>query len=630
VADEKKPASSYKPSAEDADAIGMAVKSTESCERDWHNVFAAKVEKRWSAYRGLKQQEAEESQDWRSKVYQPHLIAVVEGMLATLVENEPSWDLTPMTRPGEPLEQVEARISKAEIAEAKLKADMHRDRFITKQRPFIEQDLIAGFTVAKQRRLRTVKDRRYLVPGEDIVYDEAGGSIDVVTSYEEAVEKSVVICDGPTMEVRDVRDWMVPGSATSLETTPYVVDRVWVTLDTLRKLAAQGVYENVEYVSQTAQSGTQAVREREQKLRNIDRTKGLVEVIELWTPETVITVANRTVLLKSRANDIYWHGSYPFVVTSSMPEMFQIPGISVVEGLAQLQDMLWTLQNIRLDALRTLANPITLIRSDVDDPNMYEFAPLAQWVVDDPQQVQLLAVDPTTTKLTLEAESLLKGDIAQLMGGLPFSSGAQSQTVDQTTATGVSIITNIAQQILASRRQQFLWAFEQIGQQFLSISQKSMRENEVVHRPGPYGMEPMEISPEDIQGDYDVRIRMAAESMIRREERAEWQSLLTVALQGGAPSAQMGAPLNIKAFWEGLLRSFDIPNPESFFLPSAPVMGAPGQQVPGQQVPGMGSPPSQNGQGGPVGAGTNPDLAALGGQTAPTNPEQEMMARASM
>ena len=622
---DNKPASSYNPDKEDRDAIEMVVRSTEGCERDWHNVFCGKVEKRWAAYRGMKQKELEEtSDDWRSKVFQPHLIAVIEGMLATLVENEPSWDITPQSRPGEPLEAIEERMSRSEMAEAKLKADMLKDKFAAKQRPFIQQDLIAGFTVAKQRRLRKVKDRRFLVPGKDIVYDEAGGSIDVVTEYAETVEPGVVMCDGPTMEVRDVRDWMVPGSATSLESAPFVVDRTWVTMDTLRKLEAQGVYENVEYVAQTPQSGTQAVREREQKLRGIDRTKGLVEVIELWTPEDIITVANRKVLLRSKTNDIYWHGSYPFVVTSAMPEMFQIPGISVVEGLAQLQDMLWTLQNLRLDALRTLANPITLIRSDVDDPNMYEWAPLAQWVVDDPNQVQLLQVDATTTTLTLQAESLLKGDIAQLMGGLPFSSGAQSQTVDQTTATGVSIITNIAQQILAARRQQYLWAFEQIGQQFLSISQKGMRENEVVHKPGPYGPEPMEISPADIQGDYDVKIRMAAESMIRREERAEWQSLLTVALQGGAPSAQMGAPLNIKAFWEGLLRSFDIPNVESYFLPSAPVMGNPNQQIPG-----MGSPPAEGGST-PNGAGTNSELAALGGQSAPTSPEQQMMARSGM
>ena len=78
-----------------------------------------------------------------------------------------------------------------------------------------------------------------------------------------------------------------------------------------------------------------------------------------------------------------------------MPDAFQIPGISVVEALAQLQEMLWTLQNQRLDVVRMLANLITLIRSDVDDPEAFEWAPNAQWFVEDPGQVDTLKIDPT-------------------------------------------------------------------------------------------------------------------------------------------------------------------------------------------------------------------------------------------
>ena len=34
-----------------------------------------------------------------------------------------------------------------------------------------------------------------------------------------------------------------------------------------------------------------------------------------------------------------------------MPDAFQMDGISVVEALGQMQSMLWTIQNQRLDAL---------------------------------------------------------------------------------------------------------------------------------------------------------------------------------------------------------------------------------------------------------------------------------------
>ena len=106
--------------------------------------------------------------------------------------------------------------------------------------------------------------------------------------------------------------------------------------------------------------------------------------------------------------------------------------------LAQLQEYLWTLQNQRIDALRLLTNVITLIRSDVDDPDAFEFFPGAQWIVEDPGQVGQLEIDPTAAQITLEAESLIKGDLQNMLGGLPMAGGADStvQGVDRRPPPG--------------------------------------------------------------------------------------------------------------------------------------------------------------------------------------------------
>jgi len=572
----------YSPSEEDRKAVNLVVKAVESCERDWHDAFCAKVEQRYMAYRGIRQQ-AEGTAGWRSNVTAPYLLNIVEGMLATMVDPNPYMSVFPMPVPGEGLAEIMDRMHNAESAEAKLNNDLNRDRFGQKQRPFMQQDLIAGFTVSKQHRLREKKTRRYLKLGTEIVYDEFGGTIDIIEGLEEAMDEGVLIRDSPTMEVRDVRDWMTTGSATSLQTAPYVIDRTWATMDTLRRMEAMGIYDNVEFCS-TTNVPRKAARQREQRLRNVDRTKGLIEVIEFWTGEDVVTIANRKILLRKKVNP-FWHGMYPFVVTSAMPEAFQIPGVSVIEGLAQMQDMLWTLQNTRMDTTRMQANMITLIRDDVVDPDDFEWAPLAQWLVSDPNQVTTLTIDPNVAGVTLQAEELLKGDIQNIMGGLPFQGGANSG-IDQTTATGVSIINSIAQQLLAARKQQYLWAYEQIGGQFLSISQQFMRENETIPKVGPEGaLEGIEISPLSIQGMFDVKLQAATESMMRQERRAEWQTLLNMALQGAGVSAQLGANLNIKAFWESLLKSYDVLDKERYFKP------APTPQPQGE-IPGMGSPPS--------------------------------------
>ena len=105
-----------------------------------------------------------------------------------------------------------------------------------------------------------------------------------------------------------------------------------------------------------------------------ERNSDLIEVLEYWTDERVITVGGRAVVLDSRPNPFRIKRK-PFVVCSALPDAFQMVGISVVESLAQMQEYLWTLQNQRIDALRLLTNVITLIRSDVDDPDCVRVLP---------------------------------------------------------------------------------------------------------------------------------------------------------------------------------------------------------------------------------------------------------------
>jgi hypothetical protein len=304
----------------------------------------------------------------------------------------------------------------------------------------------------------------------------------------------------------------------------------------------------------------------------------------------------------------------------------------VVEALAQLQEMLWTLQNTRLDSLQMLANVITLIRSDVDDPDAFPFEPMAQWFVEDPQQVSTLPIDPTAANITLQAEALLKGDLQNIMGGLPYAGGADSQTIDQETATGMSIITSIAQRIIQARKQHYLWSYAQLGKHFLLLYQQFLREERVVKIAGPVGARRFRsITPLDLQGDFDVMIDVTGDSLMRQERRAEAQSLLQVAAGVAPIAAQLNSPLNMRAFVELALDAYDIQDKERYFLPSAPPSLAP---PPPGGTGGTAPTPGGNGAGGI----TNPDLAAgpqspsaAGGVSMSAEaPMQRMLARSGL
>lgn len=610
----------YSPPVRDLQAIQEVQRCIDEAKR-WHNLFAKKVDRRYEAWRGmLPESDENRARGWRSAQHPPHLINIVEGMLSSLEEENPLWDVTPRAVPGLTIEEAISASESAELSSYLLSMQMRIDDYAYKAGQYAHQDLVAGFTVAKVFWLQQKKKITNLMEVPANIFDEFGGTIDIAKRLEE-YDSTAVVRDDPSFEVRDVRDFLYPESAISLEAAPWVIDRTYVTYDTLLRMENLGVYKNVKFVQETryddSNARTNPQRDRERRLHNADRTRGLVEVLELWKDDQVITVGNGEVLLRLAENP-FKHGHKPFVICSAIPDMFQIPGVSVIEGLASMQEMLWTLTNMRIDATRIASNVITQIRGDVDDPEQYEWAPEAQWIVPDMQSVQVVDMTAVANAAaaSLQAEGILRGDIQNVMGGLPFTGGAQNQTLPTDTATGVSIITNIAQAILARRKGFYQRASSRIGQLFLELDQQFIREERLVEVLGEGNARHyLELQPMDIQGIWDVNLRVEGESLLRQERRAENQSLVTMAMQAAAIMAQSGAPLNLRRFWERLLDAYGVTDKATFFNEQQ------AQQAP-QEAPG--TPPTadqiQQQQTGSMDAGgiTNPSLAA--GPSAPSSP----------
>ena len=590
----------------------MVLAAIESVE-PFHKNFSDQVERRYKAYRGIAEQRSTETQRWRSSLTTPYILQVIEGMIATLLDAKPKWEVMPKPLPGEMMQEIVGRQQSSKIASAALQWAMDEDAFAIKQRPFMQQDLIAGMTVGKIVWAYETRELTRLVPSEIEVYDDFGTLQDRYTDSEEE-DRHVCLRDGPSLIVRDVRDFFWPNAAKGLEDAAWVIDRSWETWDALKSKEDAGLFKNVDELKESQnESGHYDLSGREQLLWGHERNKDLIEVLEYWTDDRVVTVGARKVVLASRENPLRIKRK-PFVVCSAMPDAFQVPGISVVESLAQIQEYLWTVQNQRIDALRLLTNVITLIRSDVDDPDSFEFFPGAQWVVEDPGQVSQLQIDPTAASITLEAEAMMKGDLQNIMGGLAFAGGTESGlSAAQNTATGMSIVTSIAQRIIQARKQHYMWSYSRIGEMFLGMMGQMLREERIIPQLGEGGKQQLlAVHPLQLQGEFNVNINVMDESTVRQEKMSEAMALVNLAAQ---LAAIPGLNINLRPFMERVLDAQGIQNPETFF--NAPAPAAPGGQQPG-------TPPSpetlQEGmQTGPLPIGsqgqTNPALAAgMGGQ----------------
>jgi hypothetical protein len=586
-----------------------AVQSVEGFHKGW----VEQIEKRYRAYRGIAEKRQDKTPGWRSKLTTPYILQVVEGMLATMLEPKPVWDVQPKPLPGEPLEEIVNRGASSEIATKALQWAMDEDEFHLKQRSFMQQDLIAGLTVAKCVWAYESREVNRLVPIEIEITDDFGEVRDKYMDTEEET-RDTVMRDGPSMIVRDVRDFFWPEGAKSIEDAAWIIDRTWATYAELESKADAGLYDNVEELKEDRNAQVlMDETDREKDLWNQERNKNMIEVLEYWTDDWVITVGARKAVLASRPNPFRIKRK-PFVTCSALPDAFQMVGISVVESLAQLQEYLWTLQNQRIDALRLLTNVISIIRSDVDDPDSFEFYPGAQWIVEDPSQVSQLQIDPTAAQITLEAEALIKGDLQNMMGGLPMAGGVESGSLDQSTATGMSIITSIAQKLIQARKQHYMWAFGKVGQLFLGMMGQMLREERTISQIGPGGRQQLQqIHPLDLQGEFDCTINVMDESTVREQKRTESMALMNLAGQIG-PMAN----LDMQAFMKKVLESYGVEDAEKYFLPPAPPPGAqPGLPAPGtpQGAEGMQQDMAAQ-QAMPIGSQgqTNPGFAAAMGQ----------------
>lgn len=572
--------------------VSKCVKEFDEC-RKHHDNFTSKVEKRYNAYEGILEARSTAAQ-WTSKLHPPYLLHIVETHVANMIDDRVRFRVRPNPRMANPME-IETLQAGGRALEILLRYQLELDNFNEKQRPYALQNSIAGLTVGKTY-WRNEEGTKKRLRNETV---PVMGPLGPIGSYDHKYisEEAHVKHDEPTFEVVNVLDFFWHEAAVSLERSPYVFHRVWMTFDELKNLEEAGVYKNVDDLKESRPQTGDRSEYGKDLFPNEDRTKDMIEVLECWYADgSVCTVANRKVLLRENKNP-FWHGQYPFVVCSTTPRLFRIPGVSIVERLADLQEMLWTIQNQRIDNVQLLNNVITLFRSDVDDPDAYEYAPGEKWLVEDPSQVSQLKIDSTPAQISMPAEAMLKGDMQNVTGGLPFASGTDSGSIDQETATGVSIITSLAQKLLAAQKQQITYSYQHLGQLWVELNQQYVREPRLAQIIGEDGAATFEqIDPELIQGGYVFGIEATTESLMRQERRAEAQAKLQMFAEIAPMAVQMGIPLNGKAFVDDWLRAYDIDDTERYYSaqPQPGMQAAPGQ-------PGQGAPPGQEGPGGVTG-----------------------------
>jgi hypothetical protein len=577
---------------------------------------------RYKSYRAVREKA---DADWMPKFHPAYVFQSVETMVANLVDPNPKWRIrvSPQMAPDERLEELRMG---AQANELLLRHQLTLDHWAEKQRTFDLQGLICGITASKQSWAYREGVRRTNEYYTEPVINIFGRQIGEVNKRAEKAVKEVMR-DDPTSEVVDVRHLIFQKGATSLATSERITHRVFKSFDQLKRVECQvkggkfhegpctegRYYHNVDELK-GQQSIASEHYQRESDLFGVNPHKDDHEILEHWYRDgadlRVACVGDQSVLLEDRLSPFWFdhlEHPFPFVVCSGSPDLFRIPGISEVEIMQELQEMLWTIGSQRLVNLELINNAIFLVADDLEG-ELGDIAPGEQFLVPRPikDSIDLWSPDVRAAQVSLEAEALLKSDMQNVTGGMPFLSGTDSSNVDQTTATGVSIVTSLAQKRLAAKRQQFVWAKSRIGEQWCALNQQYVREPRSVPVIGPDGYEAFEeVRPELLQGAFLFETEMADESMVRQERLAEAQSKFQVAMSAAPAMAAMGVPINARAFLDDVLEAYGVTDKDRYYSSTAPAL-------PPAQAPASPGAPGGNG-------GITNEIAAAG-PSSPSNP----------
>lgn len=528
-----------------------------------------------------------DKEDWQSDVRSPYVAEQVLTMMPRLVEGRPAVDV---------LRQDPATPAAVARAQARyLSHNLWVDQFPMKAARAALHTILFGVGWSKQSYLH---ERRW----RDVVNRQTG----------KCERVPLTIANRPTSSIPHPINALWDPTAETFESARYLIFRTVSTVGQVRakerKLVRipdrsqpsgyreewRGIYSNTEFVKGGGRTG----QENDARFPNIadvpdepgyvkDMVKGQrVELLEVLDKELdrVFTVANRSVLLRDQQMP-WWHGEIPAACAVTTPDVGTLHGIAEVDWIRPLQEMLWLLENQRLDNTRLQMDMVLLVRDTLMDLDDYQLAPGAKWPVQNMDDVQVLQYGNPQLASFQDIESI-RGRLQAIIGSAFMTGGdSSSMGVNQETASGLLSIIEEGNRRVDFRMNLMRMFYERILQQQLSDAAQFL-EDSIFVPDAQRGADPIAVSPETLAAKAWVRVTLGSETGLRSLKQQMAAGLLQAAsmFKGSPiPTADGMRMFNEKPLVDIMAEAWD-KEPEEFLFDPQLMQQVQQAQQPMQQV----------------------------------------------
>lgn len=513
-----------------------------------------------------------EKKDTGANLFIPYTFSAIESvvprLISTMFASRPFIGVLPVN---------EESVDKAKMHEKLLDYQLtQRINTIELASMWIKEALMYGTSHIKPVWRYEIRNVKQKVPVTSIL------GVSMESKYQDT---EIVAYDDPHVEHIDIWDIYVDPDATSVDDAEYVVHRVFRTKEHIKRMAQNGIYKNIEKIGNSFSPTSSDEIGSEERMSSIGLSKSpkqqdKIELLEYWTDERIIVVANRSAIIRNEPNP-FWHGKKPFIRIVDHPVPHEYYGIGEIEPIEYLQYELNDTRNQRMDNVNLVLNRMWKVLRGADIvPEQLISRPGGFIEVDDMGDIEEVKFTDVTSSSYKEEEEI-KRDIDRTVGVFDYARG---ETTDRReTATTASILSNAANERFKLKVQLMEdMGLRRLGLMLIQLNQQFIDSERVIRVVGDDGVNFEILSPEDIMGEFDIMpIGSTVEPIINKETRVN-QLISLYGVMKDSPH------INQSEFLKKILETADIKDTSRIIIPME-------QAIQRQMQQGMGASPQPGG-----------------------------------
>lgn len=528
-----------------------------------------KQETRWQEtyefYYGL-DQELKKKKPHQSKIFVPRVKTIIDSVVPKLVlqimGKDPIWTVNPQAED----DFVRSRVWSKILS------------YYTRRQPHMYRDLNTVLKDSMLYGIGWLKSGWAYCEGVMPVRTSSAPIIDIFTGQlrpPEIVQQRVILEDNPTVTVCDLGEIYYDATASSVETSQYIIHRMLLPMGEVKKWNEYGYIKNFDKIerSNNVKYAATDFMNRRYSTHGFDNPfvldNNVYDNVEIWEAyhydnatglkfKTIIANQN-VVLMHKPLGEILWHQRFPFYGIVDCPMTKEFVGVGTIDPIKSLIREQNSLRNQRMDSLNATLKPfIKALRSAQVDKEKLKMMEPGSIIEMNQLDGVMFERPPSIADLTFASEQKTDTDIQlttgvnDMMIGMP----TRSQTRNATTA---SILDQANDARFGMMSLIALEELRKVGRDWLAMCNQFMSQPMIVRIVGAQGLQQDVIArPEDVPMNPDVYVACGSELQgdmeVKRQQKMQLLNLF------------MNIPgFNITMFAQELAEDFGDPNAQRFF-----------------------------------------------------------------